>query len=205
MNGYKIKYLNEIPAFKTIKKELKGLPGLGEFSKQWFRTCSNFLCTKICTPRTPFMFYFWICCLVLNETSQQAKKIGKLSTKSLAMIIIGGWIIRSYTYQLFNISYSISLNARHESPSSGQLDSPIQRLQLDSPIQDMESPSSRAIGFAKFVTVCLFILDSLLILAILSSLNRLHKLKMPKLYLRTPNDSLESNNGPKYTPLIYEV
>ena len=177
--------------------------------KKWFRTCSNFLCTKICTPHTPFMFYFWICCLVLNETSQQAKKaiglFGLLSTKSLAMIIIGGWIIRSYTYQLFNISYSISLNARHESPSSGQLDSPIQRLQLDSPIQDMESPSSRAIGFAKFVTVCLLILDSLLILAILSSLNRLHKLKMPKLYLRTPNDSLESNNGPKYTPLIYEV
>ena len=36
MNGYKIKYLNEIPAFKTIKKELKGLPGLGEFSKQCY-------------------------------------------------------------------------------------------------------------------------------------------------------------------------
>ena len=29
MKEYEIKYLNEIPTFNTVKKELKGLPGLG--------------------------------------------------------------------------------------------------------------------------------------------------------------------------------
>ena len=79
MKEYKIKYLNEIPAFKTIKKELKGLPGLGQFSKLCYAgvqilvqksdselvltvneppTKKTLLCTKICTPGTHFMFYF---------------------------------------------------------------------------------------------------------------------------------------------------
>ena len=61
--------------------------------------------------------------------------------------------------------------------------------------------SSTIFGFL-YVTVGLFILF-LLIFAILFSLNRFRRLKMPKLYLRTPNDSLESKNG--YTPLISDV
>ena len=110
------------------------------------------------------MFYFCICCLVLNATSQQAKKIGLFgypSIISLAMIIIGGCIAAG----------------------------------------DVE-PST--IIVLLYVCVGLFILF-LLIFAIMFLLNRFRKLKMPKLYLRTPNGALESKNGSQNTPLISDV
>ena len=34
MKEYKIKYLNKLPAFKTVGNELKGLPGLGELKNK---------------------------------------------------------------------------------------------------------------------------------------------------------------------------
>ena len=35
MKEYKIKYLNEIPAFNTVENEVKGLPGLGNGSQNY--------------------------------------------------------------------------------------------------------------------------------------------------------------------------
>ena len=64
--------------------------------------------------------------------------------------------------------------------------------------------SSSTIMDLLYVCVGLFILF-LLIFAILFSLNRFRKLKMPKLYLRTPKDSLETDNGSQYIPLISDV
>ena len=148
MKEYEIKYLNKIPAFNTVKKKLKLLNQFERTSR--FRLVLKTM-LRDCNARVQILVQkidLWKWSLVLNATSQQAKKIGYPSIISLAMIIIGSYI-------LFN-------------------------------------------GLVNFVSVCLFILDSLLIFAIFSSLNRLHK-------LRTPNDSLESKNGPKYTPLISDV
>ena len=55
-----------------------------------------------------------------------------------------------------------------------------------------------------YVFAGLFILF-LFILAILFSLNRFRKLKIPKLYSRTSIGSLETLNGSKYTPFIFDV
>ena len=35
MKEYKVKYLNEIPAFNTVENEPKGLPGLGKGSQNY--------------------------------------------------------------------------------------------------------------------------------------------------------------------------
>ena len=35
MKEYKIKYLNEIPAFNTVENEPKGLPGFGKDSQNY--------------------------------------------------------------------------------------------------------------------------------------------------------------------------
>ena len=48
MKEYKIKYLNKLPAFKTVGNELKGLPGLGELKINYYVTLgSKFLSQKV--------------------------------------------------------------------------------------------------------------------------------------------------------------
>ena len=124
--------------------------------------------------------------LVLNATSKQVKKVGLFgypSINSLAMIIFGCYIL-FYCYIMFCVT-ELLFDLR--TSESGYL--------LDS--------ESLVLGLV-YVTNGLFVLF-LLIAAILFSLNQFRKLKMPKLCLRTPKGSLETENGSKYTPLISDV
>ena len=55
-----------------------------------------------------------------------------------------------------------------------------------------------------YVSAGIFILF-LMILAFWFSLTQFRQLKIPKLYSWTSKGSLESKNGSKYTPLVYDV
>ena len=142
----------------------------------------------------PGVFHFNF--LVLNAASKQVKKIGLFAYRPiipLAMIIIGGCILfdaRGHTNNTytgirfwFGPGKSITYN-KFITPRSEILDSTILGL--------------------LYVFAGLFILF-LFIFAIWFSLNRFRKLKIPKLYSRTSIGSLETLNGSKYTPFIFDV
>ena len=134
----------------------------------------------------PGVFHFNF--LVLNAASKQVKKIGLFAYRPiipLAMIIIGGCILfdarghTNNTYTWFGPGDSFTYRPRSEI--------------LDSTILGL-----------LYVFAGLFILF-LFIFAIWFSLNRFRKLKIPKLYSRTSIGSLETLNGSKYTPFIFDV
>ena len=127
--------------------------------------------------------------LVLNAASKQVKKIGLFAYRPiipLAMIIIGGCILfdaRGHTNNTYT-GLTFWYDSITYPPRSEILDSTILGL--------------------LYVFAGLFILF-LFIFAIWFSLNRFRKLKIPKLYSRTSIGSLETLNGSKYTPFIFDV
>ena len=139
----------------------------------------NFFWTKIWTPH--ILCSILTSLLVINAASQKVKKIGLFgypSIISLTTIFIGCCILLRIQFEY---------NAL---PDEG--------------FTYLESPNNSAILGLLYVSVGSFILF-LLIFAFWFSINRFRKFQMPKLYLRTPKGSLESQNVSQYTPLISDV
>ena len=94
MEDYKVKYLDQITTFNPVKKELKGLPGLGKFL--YWRS-------KRQQPRRPFdiLFKRFIANDAVSKEVKKEELFGYPSIVSLVTIFTGILILIANGYDVY--------------------------------------------------------------------------------------------------------